>query len=111
MIEIATEKTLVRGVPHRRIHKVVAVEKEQLPTKYLEEGMCCYMVKDQHCPCLRIIAPPCKSAWITVGDSYTEEWFQESLQMIKQCGDRLHEINKEIAELKRTWVGEESFLI
>ena len=113
MIEITTEKVIVRGVPHRRIKNVVALEREQLPTNYLENGWRCYMVRDSPWPYLRIMMPSYETACehLTIGNVYKEEWFQKLLQMVKQCGDRLHEINKEIAELKKTWVGDEAFLI
>jgi hypothetical protein len=45
------------------------------------------------------------------GETYSEEYFQNGLAVIKKCGQRLHIINKKIAWKKKEWVGEETFVI
>ncbi len=46
-----------------------------------------------------------------IGKFISEKTFQENLKSIKLCGDKLHEINQKIAERRKNWVGEETFII
>jgi exonuclease VII small subunit len=46
-----------------------------------------------------------------VGDIIEQEEFEKMMKVVKYCGEKLHNINQEIKEIKKTWQGDEVFKI
>ena len=103
-IIIKTKKIVEKGLAKREIVEVKALKREELPDEYLNGlGSSCWgwdgglnFANGNH---------------IVAGSLVKEDAFQHQLLRIKECGQRLHEINKKIALLKETWQGEETFII
>ncbi len=107
-IMIKTEKVVVRGIAKRKIVDLDALEYNKLPEEYTngEPRFNFYENSGKKtfgaCGC---------GGDIHGGSIYTEADFQIKLDGIRKAGERLAEINKRVKELKKTWHGEETFII
>lgn len=105
-IKIVTDKLVPpSGVPSRKIISIEGVlKREELPSAYfLGDGPRIYKTE------MGYIDLP--SGYLVQNEVYNEDQFQSHLAKIREAGARLHEINSKIRELKKTWKGEETFLI
>ena len=112
MIRIKTKKEVnSNGELGRRILEVDLLGKEKLPKKYLN-GECIYRSSLSENSIYYIDKYGRRVGWtIPVTEWKSEADFQRALSIIRECGDRLHKINKELAVLRETWNGEETFTI
>jgi len=109
-IKIQTEKVVNKdGIACRRIISIEGViEYHKLPEEYTSG----YHFRSAHGNNIDFgYRPDGGSRDMEVGGTYTETHFQRSIESMKECGQRLHQINQRIAELKKTWNGEETFII
>jgi hypothetical protein len=116
MIKIATEKVVVPAIAGRarRVLRVEALRREELPKEYLE-GPHCYLDAEGNL-CMGNVrevwgASFRESTKMTMGGMYPEGEFQGFLEFIWKCGQRLAEINRANLRLAREWQGEETFVI
>ena len=108
MIKIKTEKVVVRGLKKYKILELVCLEESSLPISYIKKGECCYLsMRD------RIITNTTSihSPLLVLNGQYTEADMDARLSFLRRCGERLREINKQIAEETRDWHGEETLII
>jgi hypothetical protein len=114
-IKIETEKTVVRGVPHRKIIKTEGVLKyDELPREYVEQGkLHCYGSELCFYPpgTIQIVMEDNNERYLKVSSIIDEKEFQEKLLLISKAGERLHEINKKVKILTEAWRGTETFVV
>jgi hypothetical protein len=112
MIKIHTEKVIpVSGIVSRKIKTISGVlAADSLPYEYKYQSGpdTNWLEKTENA--LHVRGRP-DDVELTEGVTYSEGYFQNGLAVIKKCGQRLHIINKKIAEKKKEWVGEETFVI
>jgi len=107
MIKIKTEKVVEKGIAKRKILAIEGViPYDELPNEYLQTHPYAFL---QHYTDGQILLRGCGCA--NISDTMEEVEFQKSLNGLKICGERLHEINQKIKALKETWNGEETFII
>jgi len=107
-IKIKTEKVVERGIAKRKILAIEGViPHDELPSKYLETYPFAYMA--QRTDSLALLTGGLE--YSDIEGTMEEVKFQKSLEVLKVCGERLHEINQKIKALKDTWNGEETFVI
>lgn len=108
MIEIKTEKVVIRGEQRRKIISVFALTEKELPQEYTKEGERVFLETNCNTRYLRI-----EHTYDNVyeGGTYPEHTFNKFLDIIRKAGDRLRDINKKLAEANKDWHGEETFLI
>jgi hypothetical protein len=115
-IIIKTEKLIpASGVPSRKIISWEGVLYwDNLPAEYKEQGPHCYyewaiMASSKERKRISFSLSSIKT--LIWNDTISESEFQRTLSYMRECANRLHEINSKIRELKKTWVGEETFEI
>ena len=107
-IKIKTEKVVEKGIAKRKILAIEGViPYDELPTEYLQAYPYAYLQQYTDRQILLIGGARCAD----IRDTMEEVAFQESLNGLKTCGEKLHEINQKIKALKETWNGEETFII
>lgn len=110
MIKIRAEKIVKDGIACRKIINISGVlSKEDLPVDYVN-GPYFTTLGNSSRPAIDFrnqTDESIESIW--VGGTIEENEFQKTLKAIGEYGDRLHEINQKIAELKKTWNGTETF--
>jgi hypothetical protein len=106
IIKIETEKVLLDSIagPARKILKVRALKREEVPPEYVEGDYWCYLSEDGN-------AIFGEDFTLTVGTVISEEVFQRILGDLRECGNRLREINRSRRELAEVWKGTETFEI
>ncbi|HZK58081.1 MAG TPA: hypothetical protein VFD17_07205 [Clostridia bacterium] len=113
MIEIKTEKLVERGEKMRKIIAIDGVmENEDLPKEYLNGYPC---VKN-NCEKSLVILDEKEKGYVAaysfvIGHIYTERCFREVLKVMYAAGDRLHQLRQKEKELKKTWRGDDTFLV
>jgi len=112
-IKIGTKKVIVKGEQVREIVELSCLKIASLPTRYLLTNG---RNDSNHLPSVwlwedRIMTSSPTVVNLTIGNTYPEKTFQETLTFIKAAGDRLHDINKELAEANKNWNGDETFVI
>lgn len=108
MITIRTKKIVVRGEQKREIIGIEALERDQLPEKYIQGSPCC---ESTNRGCLYICGESGFAKIISPHEIYDEPLFQNLLVIVKKASQRLCDINKELAEENKNWHGSETFLI
>lgn len=107
-IKIETEKIFEHDNEYRKILNITGIlEYDVLPETYLLSGKYIYISN-------KILVPPRiifhnlirENKYMIIGEMYSESTFQEMIKYIKECGDRLHMINKE-----NKWKGKETIEI
>jgi hypothetical protein len=61
--------------------------------------------------CIGIYTGDGVSTISNIGDNISREHFDKIISLIRECGDRLHEINKKLKKQNENWKGEFSVLI
>lgn len=111
-IEIKTEKVVKGNRESRLVKGVKALGRSRLPDHYLMTYPHCFMGNNaiivKHTP---VLPTNPATAIIKAGEVYSEDEFQRILDLVKRCGNRLMEINKELARLEAEWNGKETFEI
>lgn len=100
-IVITTKKVIRDGKKYREILHISALPKEQLPEKYLEAPMHCYMLDEA----LMVNNGTSTFCLMPCSILVEEEVYQALLKDIRQCGRRLKKINL------HHWHGEEMEVI
>jgi thioredoxin-related protein len=104
-IKIQTRKEISSsGVEGRRIMGVSALRRKELPTLYLNQKPSAYLWEDPGY--LQV-----DRDWICVDDFLEEARFQEIVEFLRACGERLHQINRELKAKRAVWTGDETFVI
>lgn len=118
MVEILTEKKVVRGEKQRTIIAVDGVMKrEDLPMEYLEGRPYFYggYSREGNIRDLFIVAGDEQRRMgvysLRIGETYSEGYFRAALKVMYIAGDRLHELRQKEKELKAVWRGEETFMV
>jgi len=107
-IKIRTEKIVEKGIAKRKILAIEGViPYDELPTEYLQASPYAFLQQYTDRQILIMGVVGCAD----ISDTMEEVEFQKSLNGLKVCGERLHEINQKIKALKETWNGEETFII
>lgn len=106
MITITTEKLVYKGERFRKIVKVEGcLTEDELPIEYLSKGKYIKPCKDgEGIICFSEVD-------LRSGTRVSEEEFRKSVSEIKECGQRLHDINTRIKELEESWKGMEVIII
>lgn len=109
-IRIKTEKVVNKdGIPCRKIVNIEGViQLKDLPQEYIG-GFHFRGNSSQEIDFRNV--PEKMGGDMYIGNTYPEQHFQTALTSMKVCGQRLHEINLKIAEAKKTWNGDETFII
>lgn len=111
MITIKAEKVINKGKQELKITKIKALHFDELPHRYTNG----YKEKKLYV-CLYgnnslLLNDPAKtfdyfSLYVfQVGQTYSREYFEKAIKLIRQAGDRLRRINKELAEQNKNWNG------
>jgi hypothetical protein len=116
MIKIKVKKQVNRGQKMLEVIKIDGVmKKDNLPIEYLQDGVCCYYIDEDSCSYIKKYIKAYdekgKSYSLMEKGWYSEQQFNETLEVIRRAGDRLHEINKKIKQLKEEWNGEIEIII
>jgi len=112
MIKIKTEKCLVRGEKCRKVIDIECLSGENLPKQYTsgrgpgneyiwKDGRDLYSNTTGY------------HAEFFLGKeaTYPQAEFDQKLEFIRKCGDRLREINSQLAKENAGWEGVETFVI
>ena len=115
---IKTEKIVIRGVKKRKITSIDGlIVHGGLPIKYLENVPYINQYYNANYDVTPFVKFKTKKGTIVercfeVGREYDPvEWDDEILPAIREAGERLHNIRKEVKEAEKTWCGEETFII
>lgn len=112
-LKITTQKIVERGVKKRKITKIEGlITGNKLPIKY--HNQIPYLYTYYEIPHIKFHSNSgtIREIIINVGRIYKpEEWDEEILPAIKEAGQRLHEIRKEVKEIEKEWQGEETFIV
>jgi hypothetical protein len=107
-IRIETEKVIAnpgndsKGHRMRRIMNIEALRENELPKEYLKEPPFCYLSAGGSHLYLHESGVNKRGRVLLLGTCLEEQEFQEVWKVIKQAGERLHEINSR-------WSGKEVF--
>ena len=113
-VVIETEKCLSQHFPGpcRKIVRVEALHKNELPAEYLAASPHLYLshnVKEHRW--LTLLSGGNEFRIISMEMVLQEDKFQELLRIVRACGDRLRQINQERKTLAEVWKGIETFVI
>ena len=108
MIKIETRKEIVRGAQKRRIINVEALSEHELPLEYVMGFPFTRLGSDGNS---LLIRDGNTTMWINQNELWDNESFQKWLEVIKNAGNRLKEINKKLEDHNKNWEGEETFII
>jgi len=110
-IIIKTRKeVLSSGVEGRRIKKIMALKKDQLPLVYFNFPEHVWLSNKDDI----LFTGSKKNVWqriFEVDCFYEENDFQDQLKFVKMSGDRLKCVNDQLKEMRRNWKGKETFVI
>ena len=110
-IRISTEKIVFRGQKARKITGIEGViASEKLPFEYVEGYPRIKWISSWGGG-LEIYGEDGDYMSLFLDEIYTEAEFQTRLKWIEKAGERLYEIRKKEKELKKSWKGEETFII
>lgn len=105
-LTIKTRKSIVRGVKYREIIGFQSYKMDELPKEYTD-GRSVYIHPDYNETTLY-----CNhSNNIRIGQKIHEDDFAALLESLRECGERLTEINKRLKTENAGWEGEETFII
>lgn len=113
-IVIETVKVVTgNGIQERKITRLSAAKKEQCPKEYLNGKHCFFLGKNAHNECAFVGKYYNDSLirFLSEGDIIPEKNFQDVLSYVRECGNELTRINKEIRALRKEWHGKETFTI
>ena len=106
-LEIQTTKLIRRGIPCRRIIKILAYDKNQLPIPYLEQRPNCFIEDGE----LQVNGLLMEDYTLDIREVLPETEFQTIFGIVKSCGERVHKIGEEVKLQQETWKGQEDFKI
>jgi len=108
-LSIKVKKIVFRGDRYYKVDNISCFSHEELPLKYFE----CFPYCAMCCSGLSVVSSNNvkDNYYITVGDIIEQEEFEKMMKVVKYCGEKLHNINQEIKEIKKTWQGDEVFKI
>lgn len=99
MIKIVGEKVVSRGVKCIRIKEVVALGINDLPDEYTENEPAVWLQG-------RYLHHKGYGPLVATGDLIRETRFNDHLEFIRKCGDRLKTINDQLKVENKDWHGE-----
>jgi hypothetical protein len=102
-LKIKVEKVIERGIPSYKILEIEALKRSELPDDYLNGDPYCYLQEN-------LVIGPAREC-LYMNGVYTLTDFNKKLSTLKECGERLGKINKNIKELRANWTGQETFII
>jgi hypothetical protein len=113
---IKTKKVVYRGLKCYKILDFTCYEDNdvRLPSDYFKEYPFCFKDDDEF-----VLGTNDKSLineWgndysFKVGDYIPKEKFEKVIEAVKVCGEKLHNLNVKIKEMKKEWKGIEEFKI
>jgi hypothetical protein len=110
-IKIKTEKILLQGEKAYKVLDIEALEKRQLPIRYLAlEGS---VYKKGGSPIALCISRT-RSDYdrvLSVRGEYSPQEFNERLKLIRKAGEMLRKVNKELDKENAGWDGVETIII
>ena len=111
VIVLKIKKVLDRGEPHVRLLDIDLLSEKELPKEYINGKPAVY----KSAPNLLAVREPNKCThFYAVGDELIPwERFREIIEVCKQAGDRLHDINKKIKKEYKEFIEgkEETYII
>jgi len=114
-IKIKTKKVVLgTGEFGREIISCKALRARNLPSEYLDGDVKCYCYQEHPNSGLFFFKKNPDyygGSYLLPGNIYSEEDFNKILEIIREAGDRLHEINAKHKAMKEVWNGEETFII
>jgi len=102
---IKAKKVVYRGEKFWEILAFSCYDVEELPIKYFETMPVFFKDKDRFV----VAYTNGECLEFKVGDLVGAREFARATRTIRFCGHRLHLINDDIKELKKLWVGQETF--
>lgn len=115
-LTIKAQKVVHRGVKCYKILEFTCyeAEDERLPQGYFKDYPFCYREGDEF-----VIGTNDKmlmNQWdecycFKVGNYVSKDKFEKALEVVKVCGEKLHNLNVKIKEMKKEWKGTEDFKI
>jgi len=114
MLNIITEKILLRGAKARKIISFEGcLKNDKLPQKYLDYYPRLETTYSSNHQCIQwnIYFGESYPWYFRKGDIIEEDLFQKILINIRECGNRLHSINERLKKENEGWKGEETIII
>lgn len=116
MVKITTKKVIDTGKQHRKVLDVKMLKREDLPSRYTDEGVSVFLLNKGQVGCHTehgdtIQLNPDFLWFGENSEPIAEVEFQEKIAFCHKCGKRLQEINKEIDRANAGWHGTETFII
>ena len=103
-IEIYAEKVVERGVRKLKVMGFDALDYSQLPEEYTAGYPNAY--KQSRALLVIFADKNDKNEGFCVGAQYSEAEFNKGIELLRKCGQRLHEINLKIKEETKDWEGQ-----
>ncbi len=116
---IKAKKLISRG---EKVYKILSfscynLEDDELPHSYFKEFPYCFefddtlvvVTNDKEFIENSFVKTKENSCAYEVGDYVPQDEFEKLMKILKVCGEKLHKINQEIKELRKTWNGTEDF--
>lgn len=112
-LRIETRKVVnnFTGKKERKILKIEALDYDNLPEEYLSGYP--HIISGKDIKNVGLLVESSKTEYFSLVEKhvYAEGLFQKLMGIIRQSGDRLHEINLRHKELRKEWNGKEDFEI
>jgi hypothetical protein len=112
-LSIKAKRVVSRGVKCYQVTELSSYGEEELPIVYFEQYPYCIYSEDM----LEIVTndkhPVFEGGGCTlrVGEVVPEYYFDKILEVVRVCGNKLHNINELIRLNTQEWKGEEEFTI
>lgn len=110
-IKIGAKRIVSKGVQLWKITKIKMLKETQLPLAYTKGSGCVWYSSTRHGIVYRGGPGFLNTEFLKVGDRVSASALEEKLELIKNCGDTLQLINKQLVEENKDWNGEETFII
>jgi len=110
---VKTKKILHKGKPCFRIVSFKGLKHEELPSKYTESSPYCFVQNNGSLfvEALDIAKQLNFRATVKPGQILERDNFYNMIKLLKLCGNKLHEINKENRAKYKDWKGFVSYKI
>jgi hypothetical protein len=109
VLKLKVKKVIDRGEKYYKLLSFECYKEYELPHKYFDKYPYCYM--EDNLVFVNISNKEDDNYAFKLGDFVDEATFDKLIKVLRVCGEKLHNLNQEIKQLKVEWKGEEEVKI